>query len=65
MRLAVIIEAPLERTGAIVSRNQVLRNLLDNDWITMTARSSPGDPWYRYTQHGWTPAKATHDGAHE
>lgn len=57
LRLSVIIEAPLERIGQIVSANQVLRNLLDNDWISLTARDDIQRPWYRYTRYGW--ARAT------
>ena len=56
MRLTVIIQAPLDSIGRIVSRNQVLRNLLDNDWITLTARNDPAAPWRRYTPYGWTAA---------
>ena len=54
MRLTVIIQAPLHSIGRIVSGNQVLRNLLDNDWITLTARNDPAAPWHRYTKYGWT-----------
>lgn len=64
MRLTVIIEAPLTRIADIISRNQVLRNLLDNDWITLTARSGPEDSWYRYTQYGWKISNTPQDGAH-
>lgn len=56
MRLTVIIEAPLERIGRIVSANQVLRNLLDNEWISLTARDDNHQPWYSYTRYGWAPA---------
>jgi uncharacterized protein YbcC (UPF0753/DUF2309 family) len=55
MRLSVLIQAPLERIGAIISRNQVLRHLFDNNWITLTARAEPNSPWYRYGSYGWTP----------
>ncbi|MGK0741997.1 DUF2309 domain-containing protein [Leucobacter sp. Z1108] len=53
LRLSVIIQAPLERIGDIISGNQVLRDLFDNDWITLTARPSPNTPWHRYTRYGW------------
>ncbi|WP_309620853.1 putative inorganic carbon transporter subunit DabA, partial [Salinibacterium sp.] len=53
LRLAVVVQAPLDRIGAIVSRNQVLRDLFDNGWITLTARPGPGTPWRRYAQYGW------------
>jgi len=55
MRLSVIIQAPLERVGTIVSRNQTLRHLFDNHWITLTARDDDHSPWYRYSTYGWTP----------
>jgi uncharacterized protein YbcC (UPF0753/DUF2309 family) len=55
MRLTVVIEAPLPRIGQVISSNQVLRNLLDNDWISLTARDGIHRPWHRYTRYGWTP----------
>lgn len=54
MRLTVIIQAPLERIGAIISRNQVLRHLFDNGWITLTARNDQHSPWKRYGAYGFT-----------
>ncbi len=62
MRLTVIIQAPLESIGRIISRNQVLRNLLDNDWITLTARIDPAAPWHRYTPYGWTARRTLPEG---
>jgi uncharacterized protein YbcC (UPF0753/DUF2309 family) len=55
MRLSVLIQAPLDRIGTIISRNQVLRHLFDNNWIILTARDEPHSPWYRYSTYGWTP----------
>ncbi len=55
MRLSVLIQAPLDRIGAIISRNQVLRHLFDNGWITLTARNDQNGPWYRYSTYGWIP----------
>jgi uncharacterized protein YbcC (UPF0753/DUF2309 family) len=57
MRLHVVIQAPLELIGAIVSRNQVLRNLFDNNWISLTARNDRHEPWHRYDTHGWIPTR--------
>ncbi|TFC38669.1 DUF2309 domain-containing protein [Cryobacterium sp. TMT2-42-4] len=54
MRLTVVVEAPLARIGEIISRNQVLRDLFDNDWITLTARDHPTALWHRYTAYGFT-----------
>jgi uncharacterized protein YbcC (UPF0753/DUF2309 family) len=59
----VIIEAPLDRIGRIVSGNQVLRNLLDNDWITLTARDDASAAWYRHTRYGWTRTTTPTKGA--
>ncbi|EPR77627.1 putative transmembrane protein coupled to NADH-ubiquinone oxidoreductase [Leifsonia rubra CMS 76R] len=59
MRLAVLIQAPLVTVGQIVSRNQVLRDLLDNDWITLTAREDSDAPWYRHTSVGWKKCTTT------
>ncbi|MET3767373.1 uncharacterized protein YbcC (UPF0753/DUF2309 family) [Marisediminicola sp. UYEF4] len=53
LRLAVIVQAPLETIGQIISRNQVLRDLFDNEWITITARERRTDPWMHYTRYGW------------
>lgn len=62
MRLTVIIQAPLDRIGDIISRNQVLRNLFDNDWITLTARTDTTTAWHRYTPYGWTVEEAEMEG---
>ncbi|GAB3142982.1 DUF2309 domain-containing protein [Marisediminicola antarctica] len=53
LRLAVIVQAPLDTIGQIISRNQVLRDLFDNEWITITARGRTTDPWMQYTRYGW------------
>jgi len=49
----VVVQAPIDRIGRIISGNQVLRNLLDNEWISLTARSTSASPWLRYTAYGW------------
>ncbi|MDQ1124121.1 uncharacterized protein YbcC (UPF0753/DUF2309 family) [Microbacterium trichothecenolyticum] len=54
LRLSVVVQAPLERIGRIVSDNQVLRDLFDNDWITLTARDDAHSPWLRHTPRGWS-----------
>ncbi len=53
LRLSVVVQAPIDRIGRIISGNQVLRNLLDNEWISLTARSTSDSPWLRYTAYGW------------
>ncbi|MDH6238321.1 DUF2309 domain-containing protein [Cryobacterium sp. CG_9.6] len=56
LRLSVLIQAPLDRIGTIISRNQVLRHLFDNNWITLTARNDQTSAWFRYSAYGWTSA---------
>ena len=53
MRLSVLIQAPLNRISTIISRNQVLRHLFDNNWITLTARNDQRSSWCRYSEYGW------------
>ncbi len=53
MRLAVVVEAPLERITAIIDRNPVLRSLCDNEWISLTARADADSPWRVYGPYGW------------
>lgn len=62
LRLSVVIQAPLERIGVIISQNQVLRNLFENDWITLTARNTAGAPWRRYGTYGWAEVPNTIKG---
>jgi hypothetical protein len=64
MRLAVLVQAPLTTVGEIISRNQVLRDLLDNDWITLTARENADAPWYRHTSVGWKKHTTIMKGPH-
>lgn len=33
LRLSVLVQAPLERVGQILAKNEHLQNLLDNEWI--------------------------------
>ncbi len=56
LRLLAIVQAPISRIDAIIDRNPVLQQLLDNEWITMTAREQHGDPWLLRTAGGWQTA---------
>ena len=56
LRLLAIIEARRERIDAVVARNPLLRNLVGNGWISMVARSGPGDPFMMRDRAGaWRP----------
>jgi uncharacterized protein YbcC (UPF0753/DUF2309 family) len=54
LRLAVVVEAPLERIALIIDRNTVLRTLFGNQWITLTAREHAEGAWHSYGASGWT-----------
>ncbi len=67
LRLLAAIQAPLERTEAIIQRNQVLRELIGGRWITIAGRS-PGDvAWSIRSPSGtwatWSPADGSVDHA--
>ena len=60
LRLLAVIQAPLERTDAIIQRNQVLRELIGGKWITVAGRSHGDEPWSIRSPGGtwttWCPA---------
>ncbi|HET7719654.1 MAG TPA: putative inorganic carbon transporter subunit DabA, partial [Acidimicrobiales bacterium] len=60
LRLLAVIQAPLERTEAIIQRNQVLRELIGGKWITVAGRSHADEPWSIRSLSGtwvpWSPA---------
>lgn len=56
MRLFVIIEAPMERISTIISRHDVLKRLVGNQWINLVAL----DPvtmefFYQHSLENWQP----------
>ncbi|GAA3345004.1 DUF2309 domain-containing protein [Amorphoplanes nipponensis] len=53
MRLLAVVEAPLARIDAVVDRNPVLQRLFGHDWVALTAREHPGQPWQRWTRESW------------
>ncbi len=60
LRLLAVIQAPLERTEAIIQRNQVLQELIGGKWITVAGRSHGDEPWSIRSPGGtwvkWCPA---------
>ncbi len=65
LRLLAVVQAPLERTDAIIQRNQVLRELIGGKWITMAGRSHGDEPWSIRSPGGtwttWCPADESVD----
>jgi uncharacterized protein len=60
LRLLAVIQAPLERTDAIIQRNKVLRELIGGKWITVVGRSHGDEHWSIRSPGGrwttWCPA---------
>ena len=60
LRLLAVVQAPLERTDAIIQRNQVLRELMGGKWITVAGRSHGDEHWSVRSPGGtwttWCPA---------
>ena len=64
LRLLAVVQAPLDRIDAIIERNRALADLIDGEWIAMTARETYTDPWQLRTRTGWQPnpyRKRSHD----
>ncbi len=57
LRLLAVVQARRARIDEIVARNQVLRELFEGGWVTLTARDDDAAPWFlrgrdgRWTQH--------------
>ena len=60
LRLLALVQAPLERTEAIIQRNQVLQELMGGKWITLAGRSNGTEHWSIRSPSGtwtrWRPA---------
>lgn len=59
LRLSVLIQAPLDRIGRIISATDALRALLDGEWISLHARQDAHHPWRRYGRYGFTTKSST------
>ena len=61
LRLSVVIQAPLKRVKDILSRNEALKNLLDNKWIyLMVMDPTEKNEIYKYEKNlNWLSAQMT------
>jgi uncharacterized protein YbcC (UPF0753/DUF2309 family) len=54
MRLFVIIEAPRERISMIISRQNILKRLIGNQWINLVALDpATMEFFFHHSQNGW------------
>ncbi len=69
LRLLAVVQAPLDRTDAIIERNQVLRELVGGRWVTVAGRSHAHEPWSLRSPVGtwstWFPSTERVDDALE
>lgn len=67
LRLLAVVQAPLERTEAIIQRNKVLQELVGGKWITLVGRSHGHERWSIRNPAGtwstWFPADDSVDHA--
>ncbi len=65
LRLLAVVQAPLEQVEAIILRNSGLRQLVENQWITMAGRSHSHEDWSIRSPEGtwetWHAATTTHE----
>jgi uncharacterized protein YbcC (UPF0753/DUF2309 family) len=56
MRLSVFIEAPLDAMSDVIAKSEMVRNLVDNQWLHLFAIADDGRVSHRYKPHGvWEP----------
>lgn len=57
VRLLTVVDAPLERIDAVISRNSILQHLFGGAWVHLVARDDVREPWmHRLPVGEWTPA---------
>ncbi|AHC27948.1 MULTISPECIES: DUF2309 domain-containing protein [Mycobacteriaceae] len=52
-RLLAVVQAPLARIDTVIDRNPLLKQLFDNDWVSIAAREQAHRSWHRRTRNGW------------
>ncbi|TQK27161.1 DUF2309 domain-containing protein [Arthrobacter sp. SLBN-53] len=52
-RLLAVVQAPLARIDTVIDRNPLLKQLFDNDWVSIAAREHAHHSWHRRTRNGW------------
>jgi AcrR family transcriptional regulator len=54
--LLYVVQTPGERVEMLIDRNDLLKHYFDGQWVTLTVREAPGEPWQRRTPDGeWEP----------
>ncbi|NYF16943.1 hypothetical protein HDC37_001768 [Microbacterium sp. AK009] len=53
VRLQVFVQAPFARLNLLLESAEVVRDLVDKEWITLRAREHDTDRWLRFGPYGW------------
>jgi uncharacterized protein YbcC (UPF0753/DUF2309 family) len=48
VKLNVVIEAPMDAMNKIIAKHEMVRNLVDNNWIQLLAMNEDGKVSHRY-----------------
>jgi len=54
LRLSVFIEAPTDRIEAVIARHEVVRELVNNEWLFLFQINPATDEVSRYSESSWT-----------
>jgi uncharacterized protein YbcC (UPF0753/DUF2309 family) len=53
IRLQVLIEAPKERIEQIINQQEIVKNLVSNDWLSIVSIDSNSNDMSLYQSNGW------------
>ena len=53
VRLLAVVEGRRAHVDAAIAGSQNLRQLVENEWLWLVARSDPDSPWHQRTRRGW------------
>lgn len=55
VRMMTVVAGSLDHIDAAIEGSPVLRRLVENEWLFLVARDSPGTPWLQRRRDGWAP----------
>lgn len=64
LRLAVFIQAPADAIAGVIAAQNTVRELVDNEWLTIHSIGAPGEPVLRYRSGEWITAGETGHARH-
>lgn len=55
LRITTVVEAPADRIGGVIEAHEVVRRLVENEWVFLIARDAGTGRFLRRTRRGWLP----------